>query len=111
MYQLTGLLFLTVTLAAPQRWIHDCSGHDNGKKAAYFLDNDPSGSSLVSLCIGENGILSSPIRTPTGGYGSITLNATDNLPVPVDSLQSQGSVLVSGNVSSSLVSRDFVNFN
>lgn len=98
MYQLTGLLFLTVTLAAPQRWIHDRSGHDNGKKAAYFLDNDPSGSSLVSLCIGENGILSSPIRTPTGGYGSITLNATDNLPVPVDSLQSQGSVLVSGNM-------------
>lgn len=40
-------------------------------RAAYFLDNDPAGSSIVSLKIDINdGTLSDPVRTSTGGVGS-----------------------------------------
>jgi hypothetical protein len=60
---------------------------DSRNRAAYFLENDPSGNSIVSLKISEDGTLSSPVRTSTGGSG------LSGLVVP-----SQDSVVVSGNV-------------
>ncbi|KAK5110383.1 hypothetical protein LTR62_006091 [Meristemomyces frigidus] len=69
------------------------SGYAN--KAIYFLENNPSGSSIVSMKISTNGSISNPKRTATGGVGSITLNSTGQ-PVAADSFQSQSSVFVSG---------------
>lgn len=57
-------------------------------RVLYFLDNDPEGNSIVSAQISDrDGILSSPIKTATGGRGLPQLFAV-----------SQDSVVVSGNV-------------
>ncbi len=42
---------------------------DASYRAAYFLDNNPAGSSIVALKIADDGTLSSPVRTLTGGKG------------------------------------------
>jgi len=67
----------------------------SSSKALYFLDNNPAGSSIVALKIAEDGTLSDPVRTSTGGSGSIGLTADG--PAQIDSLFSQDSVVVSGN--------------
>ena len=47
------------------------------KRAAYFLDNNPEGSSIVSLKIcPDDGTLSNPVRTSTGGVGLYGLAAS-----------------------------------
>ncbi|KAI7263335.1 hypothetical protein KC345_g9179 [Hortaea werneckii] len=65
--------------------------------AAYFLDNNPNGSAIIALTVGPDGLLSDPVRTSTGGYGAISVNP-DGSPRPVDTLSSQGSVTVKGNM-------------
>ena len=46
-------------------------------RAAYFLKNDPAGSSIVSLKISEeDGTLSSPVMTSTGGKGLFGLKTS-----------------------------------
>ena len=46
-------------------------------RAAYFLKNDPAGSSIISLKISvEDGTLSSPVVTSTGGKGLFGLTAS-----------------------------------
>jgi hypothetical protein len=61
---------------------------DSKNRAAYFLENDPTGNYIVALKISdEDGTLSSPVRTSTAG------NGLAGLAVP-----SQDSVVVSGNV-------------
>lgn len=57
-------------------------------KAAYFLYDDPSGSSIVSLQIGNNGQLSDPVMTSTNGFGAIGTNTT-GFPNEADALMSQ----------------------
>jgi hypothetical protein len=47
-------------------------------RAAYFLDNNPAGGSIVSLQIAEDGTLSYPVRTSTGGKGLFALTAGTN---------------------------------
>lgn len=43
---------------------------DQSNHAAYFLDNDPSGSSIIAMKIGStDGKLSDPVRISTGGKG------------------------------------------
>ncbi|KAM3543747.1 hypothetical protein ARSEF1564_003300 [Beauveria bassiana] len=66
------------------------------KRALYFLDSNPANTSIISLPILQDGSLdkSRAVRTSTGGLGSIGRNM--NGTVPVDSLFSQGSVVVSG---------------
>ena len=60
----------------------------NNNRVLYFLDNDTAGNSIVSVKISEqDGTLSSPVRTATGGNGLPQLAAV-----------SQDSVTVSGNV-------------
>ncbi|KAL7907504.1 hypothetical protein GGI35DRAFT_470703 [Trichoderma velutinum] len=73
-------------------------------RAAYFLDNDPNGASVVSLDISSNGTLSGPARTLTGGKGSWAKWIIPNPPPPdntgfagPDSLFSANSIVVSGN--------------
>jgi hypothetical protein len=73
--------------------------HHNAAKAVYFLDDDPSGSSVVSLKVSYDGRLSDPVRTSTDGFGSIGVNGT-GFPNQADALMSQGAVVVSGDVGS-----------
>lgn len=77
---------------------------DDRSRAAYFLDNNPAGSSIISLKISpDDGTLSNPIRTPTGGKGLFGLTASSTGGTPAaggaDTLFTQDSVIVSQNVS------------
>jgi hypothetical protein len=59
------------------------NGRGNPNRAAYFLNNDPAGASIVSLKINPNdGTLSSPVVTWTGGKGlyGLTASATGGAP-------------------------------
>jgi hypothetical protein len=47
-------------------------------RAAYVLDNNPAGSSIISLQIADDGTISSPLRTSTGGKGLLALTAGTN---------------------------------
>lgn len=74
------------------------------RRAAYFLDNNPGGASVVSLNIFSNGTLSNPVRTSTGGNGSYGKWIISDPSAPddtgfagPDSLFSANSVVVSGN--------------
>lgn len=84
------------------------SQRDDRNRAAYFLDSNPSGASIVSLKINlQDGTLSDPIRIPTGGKGlqGLTASATPGgAPAPGggDPFFSQDSVLVSEDVSTAL---------
>ena len=52
-------------------------------RAAYILKNDPAGSSIISLKISvEDGTLSSPVITSTGGKGlyGLTVSSTGGAP-------------------------------
>ena len=42
----------------------------------YFLDDNVAGSSIVSLKVGQDGSLSSPVKTSTGGKGLIGRGTT-----------------------------------
>lgn len=95
---------LTILLSATVWATPFHKGHGKGPwwpkhaaKAAYFLDDDPAGSSIVSLRLDESGMLSDPIRTSTNGVGAIGTNTT-GFPNPADALMSQGAVIISGNV-------------
>lgn len=73
-------LGLALSLSIPPR-------HQNNR-AAYFLDNDPTGNYIIALKISpEDGTLSSPVRTSTAGTGLAGLVAI-----------SQDSVVVSKDV-------------
>lgn len=93
----TYAMLLTPALAAPfeRNGLDRRSAKENA--AAYFLDNNPDGSSIVSLRIGGDGTLSDPVRTSTNGFGLIGTNTTF-FPNAADSLFSQDSVVVSGDV-------------
>ncbi|KAI7362386.1 hypothetical protein KC354_g7318 [Hortaea werneckii] len=83
---------------APHHFGAPFGQHDGGlTSAAYFLDNNPNGSAIIALTVGPDGLLKDPVRTSTGGYGAISVNP-DGSPRPVDTLSSQGSVTVKGNM-------------
>ncbi|KAK4464847.1 hypothetical protein QBC42DRAFT_344320 [Cladorrhinum samala] len=96
-FSISSSIFLvaaSASAAAVRR--QSCGGTPmSSSKALYFLDNNPAGSSIVALKIAEDGTLSDPVRTSTGGSGSIGLTADG--PAQIDSLFSQDSVVVSGN--------------
>ncbi|WPH00747.1 Hypothetical protein R9X50_00357700 [Acrodontium crateriforme] len=97
MRSLFALALTTVALAAPSgdSSNNQKSSHETSK-AAYFLDNDPAGSSIVSIRIDESGMLrDSPVRTSTRGNGAIGMNST-GFKNTADSLFSQDAVVVSG---------------
>ena len=83
-----SIIFLVIALNVGHVFsaaLHDPRGPQN--RAAYFLDNDPAGDSIVALDIADaDGKLSAPVRTPTGGKGLAGLVAV-----------SQDSVVVSEN--------------
>ena len=68
-------------------------------RAAYVLENNPAGAAIISFSIDEySGRVSSPVKTLTGGTGGIGLIAAGGGNVAADPLNSQDSVVVSGNV-------------
>ncbi|KAJ4859022.1 hypothetical protein T069G_07289 [Trichoderma breve] len=58
----------------------------SGQRVLYIQDNDPTGNSIVSIKVSQNGSLSGGVKTSTGGNG-----------YPVLIVPSQDSVVVSGN--------------
>jgi len=70
MHALTYFLLPQLIAAAALR------PHSIQKRAAYFLDNNPAGASIVSLAISpDDGTLSNPVRTSTKGNGAFGLGA------------------------------------
>ena len=88
---------LSTALAAPniiaKRW-------DNSNRAIYTLRNDPSGAHILALALNqENGQVSSPTLTSTGGKGLVGLNIGPPFGTPgsnagPDGLFGQGAVKV-----------------
>lgn len=73
------------------------------QRAAYFLDNNPSGCSIISLKIAQDGTLSNPVKAPTGGSGALAKWVISDPPPPdntglsgPDGLFSADAVVVSG---------------
>jgi hypothetical protein len=97
-YHFLPICSLTTALAQP--W-----GSDDCHGSVYFLDNDPNGSSVVDITIGPDGRLKDDVtRTSTKGVGAIGTNLT-GFPNPVDSLMSQGAIVVDQDVSFPLHAR------
>lgn len=101
MHSVRRSLFLscltTLAWAAPH-W------HGDGiKRAIYSLSNDAAGSHIVALSIAEDGTVSNPALTSTGGKGLQGLNVgppfgTPGSPAMPDSLFTQGAVHVAEDV-------------
>ncbi|ESZ91748.1 hypothetical protein SBOR_7855 [Sclerotinia borealis F-4128] len=96
MHLFQPLFFTTLVLAAAI-----IPRHSSRDAAAYFLDNNPNGSSIIALKIShEDGTISSPIRTSTRGKGMFGLSnlAANSTPTveTQDTLFSQNSIIVSG---------------
>lgn len=92
LFSILGLLIsANASPVSPER-------RDGGQnRAAYILDNDPAGASVISLKIDmDDGLLSSPVRTSTGGIGLYGKNAMGN--AGPDSLFSQDAVVVEQDV-------------
>lgn len=71
MYLFQTLLFTPIVLAASI-----ITRHHSRAAAAYFLDNNPNGSTIIAMRISrEDGTLSLPTRTSTGGKGMFGLDA------------------------------------
>ncbi|KAI1635006.1 hypothetical protein F4809DRAFT_651503 [Biscogniauxia mediterranea] len=66
------------------------------EKALYFLDNSPYGTSIVAVALADDGTLSTPKRTLINGVGVLGLRVSR--PSVMDSLFSQDSVVVDGNL-------------
>lgn len=74
MHALTVLLAPVLVSAA----VINSRNSRGSSRAAYFLDNNPAGSSIISLKIADDGTLSYPVRTSTGGKGLLALTAGMN---------------------------------
>ncbi|TGO82746.1 hypothetical protein BPOR_0767g00050 [Botrytis porri] len=71
MYLFQTFLLTPIVLAASM-----ITRHYSRDAAAYFLDNNPNGSTIIAMKISrENGTLSLPTRTSTGGKGMLGLIA------------------------------------
>jgi len=92
--KLLGTLVLALSVTAIPLSIH--KKRDGSNRAAYFLDNNPAGSSIVSLKISEDGYLSSPSRISTDGYGLYGVDSGGD--AGPDSLFAQDSIVVEQNV-------------
>lgn len=67
-------------------------------KAVYFQSNEQH-NAIVSIPIGHDGMLYGGAVTATGGMGSDSIDGATKKPAGPDALSSQGSVVVSDNVS------------
>jgi hypothetical protein len=72
-----GLIFLLAPVLVLAAVISFRDSSDDSR-AVYFLDNNPAGASIISLKIAEDGTLSHPVRTSTGGQGLLALTAGMN---------------------------------
>ena len=69
------------------------------KRSVYFLNDNPAGSSIVAVAMDDHGLLTDFNKsTSTQGKGGHLVSAS-GAPATQDPLGSQGSVVVSGDVS------------
>ena len=81
--QILGFIAINVGFARSSALSYPRDSHQS--RAAYFLDNDPAGNSIVALQISNShGTLSNPVRTSTGGKGLTGLIALSQDGVVVD---------------------------
>ena len=96
------LLFTLTTCFALASTFPAHGYYNDSKRAIYTLSNNPDGNNILSLSVSDNGTLSSPVLTPTGGKGLRSVYVEPygpaGQPADTDSLFSQGSVLVSEKV-------------
>lgn len=64
-------------------------------RAIYFMSNNKAGNQIYALPVNSSGLVSDGTVTATGGSG-----AYEGSPTPGDSLGSQGSLQINGNVRS-----------
>ncbi|KAJ5585208.1 uncharacterized protein N7459_005008 [Penicillium hispanicum] len=67
-------------------------------KAVYLQSNEQH-NSVISIPIGKDGKLHGGVVTATGGAGGDSIDGSTNAPASPDALSSQGSVVVSDDVS------------
>lgn len=97
-FKMYGLLLSTfaLVLSATASPLSVNYKRDESNRAAYFLDNNPAGSSIITLKISDDGFLSSPTRISTGGVGLFGVNSGGE--AGPDSLFAQGSIVVEQDV-------------
>jgi hypothetical protein len=67
------------------------------QQAAYFITNEDE-NMVVSLPIGEDGMLGDGSMVATGGAGSASIDGSTNEPAAVDPLVSQSALTIAGKV-------------
>ena len=68
---------ISLLLALPSAVLAGLLPRTGAPQALYFLDNNPSGDSIVSIKISsQDGTLSDPVRTSTSGMGLFGQTAT-----------------------------------
>lgn len=103
------MVYSTLIICCLSFWVPILAHSVRGQSAAeslvqrslYFLDNDPSGASVVSLKIANDGMISNPVRVSSSGVGSLAKWVIPSPPdntgfAGPDSLYSANSVVVSG---------------
>jgi hypothetical protein len=77
--------------------MNECRGNGASRQAAYVITNEDE-NMIVSLAIGEDGMLGDGKMVSTGGAGSVSIDGSTNEPAAVDPLVSQSALTVAGKV-------------
>jgi len=85
-----------------------CSNEPWSVGKAVYLQSNEQQNSVISISIGHDGKLYGGNITPTGGMGGDSIDGMTNKPAAPDALSSQGSVVVNGNVSLSILSEAYL---
>jgi len=81
MKSLAALVLTGLATASPAAVGAHPKMHGGRRSALYFQDNNPDGTTIISLNIDlETGLLSNPVRTPTGGNGLLAIKNGTNPP-------------------------------
>lgn len=77
--------------------MNECRGNGAQRQAAYVITNEDE-NMIVSLSIGEDGMLGDGNMVSTGGAGSVSIDGATSEPAAVDPLVSQSALTVAGKV-------------
>src|SRR3569833_544718 len=81
MKSLAALVLTGLATASPAAVGAHPKMHGGRRSALYFQDNNPDGTTIISLNIDlETGLNSNPVRTPTGGDGLLAIKNGTNPP-------------------------------
>lgn len=95
MLAIVGLTTLLASLVAAAALPTPNHGRIVSARAVYFMSNNGDGNQIYALPVNSSGLVSDGTVTETGGKG-----AYEGSPTPGDSLGSQASLQINGNVRS-----------